>query len=164
MVRKQEQKDCWNGLWVSSQPIILPAEENSHKFSMAVVFTTSAATLTALQYAAAWVAQLEARLRIIVPQVVPYPLPLDRPCVPPEFRVRAVRAWCEQEAIGARIEIHLCRNACECLKQGLAPASLVLLGVRKTWWPFTSEARLVRALQQAGHQVLAVKHRFSLCS
>ena len=164
MVRKQKQKDYRNGLWVSSQPVVRPAEENSHKFSLVVVFTTSAATLTALRYAAAWMDRLEARLRIIVPQVVPYPLPLDRPCVPPEFRVRTVRAWCEQEAIEAQIEIQLCRNACECLKQGLAPASLVLLGVRKTWRPFTSEARLVRTLQQSGHQVLAVKHHFGLRS
>ncbi len=158
MIRKQEKKGRQNDLWFSPQPVVSPADENSNGFSLIVVFTTPAATLTALRHAAAWVGELGGRFRIIMPQVVPYPLPIDCPCVAPEFRTQPVLAWCEQAAIEARIEIHLCRNACDCLRQGLAPSSLVLLGVRKGYWPFTNETRLVRALRQAGHQVLAVKH------
>ena len=154
---EQETKQQRNSFEVFPQSVAGSAEKNSDDFSVVVVFTTPAATLTALRHAAAWVHQLRGRLWIIVPQPVPYPLPLDRPCVPPEFRAQTVRQWCEREAIEARIEIQLCRNACECLRQGLAPSSLVVLGVRKSWWPFTNEARLVRALQRAGHQVLAMK-------
>ena len=53
--------------------------ESEHLLDVAVVFTTTAATVAALRTAGALARQLDACIRMLVPQVVPYPLPLQSP-------------------------------------------------------------------------------------
>ncbi len=53
--------------------------QDANALSVTVVFTTVPATLIALQRGGELAQQLGARIRILVPQVVPYPLPIDRP-------------------------------------------------------------------------------------
>src|SRR5690348_10746492 len=65
-------------------------EATEQGLSVSVIFTNEPATMSALNRAAELASQLDARIRIIVPQVVPYQLPIDRPDVEPEFRARRV--------------------------------------------------------------------------
>ena len=132
------------------------AGEHSYTLSLTVLFTTVSGTLTALREAAHWAHQLGACIRILVPHVVPYSLPIDQPCVDPKFRLRHLRTICEQLPIETCIEIRLCRDARRCIQEALSPHSLIIIGNSPSRWPFTCEKRLVGKLRKAGHQVLFV--------
>lgn len=122
--------------------------------SVTVLFTTVPETLNALQQAAELAFDLEARIRILILQVVPYPLPIDQPPVHPDFRLRQFRTLWKEKRIHTRVDIWLCRDARQCLQNALAPNSLVVIGKRRAWWPFTRARRLERDLYKAGHQVI----------
>ena len=123
--------------------------------SVTIVFTTVSGTLIALQHGGELARQLGARIRILVPHVVPYPLPIDRPQVDPEFKVRRFRTLSVGGAIETQIDVRLCRDPYDAVMQGLCPQSVVLIGGRKRWWP-TREMRLARTLNRAGHHVIFV--------
>ena len=131
-------------------------EECPHALSLTVLFTTVSGTLSVLQMAAHWAHQLGACIRVLVAQVVPYPLPIDKPRVDPEFRLRHFRAFCEQAPVETSIEIRLCRDARQCIQEALLPRSLIVIGNRRSRWPWTYEKRLGQNLQKAGHQVVLV--------
>ncbi len=128
----------------------------SGEMYVTIIFTSISATLNVFRITADWINQLGIQIKILVPHVVPYPLPLDRPQVDPAFRLKQFRALCEQGPAGTRIEIKLCRNVCDCLLHSVTPHSLVLIGVRKRWWPFTCEKRWARSLERAGHQIILI--------
>jgi hypothetical protein len=130
-------------------------ESPEHGLSITVVFTTVAATLMALEQGGQLAQQLGARTRILVPHVVPYPLPIDRPPVDPEFRLRRFRTLSVEGAIETQIEVRLCRDSDQTVMQGLPPRSVVLIGGRKRWRP-TRERRLAKRLALAGHHVIFV--------
>jgi hypothetical protein len=131
--------------------------ESQTKFCLTVLFTSVKGTLTALREAARIAPQLSAGIRILVPYVVPYPLPIDQPRVDPLFRLRQFRTVCEQESIATRIDIRLCRDALQCVGESLPPDSLILVGISRNWWPFNQERRLMRCLTAAGYEVVPVR-------
>ena len=61
------------------------AGEANSKLNVAVIFTSIESTLSALRRAGALASRLRASITLIVPQIVPYPLPLTSPPVPPDF-------------------------------------------------------------------------------
>ena len=130
-------------------------EKNPHSLSLTVLFTSVPATLHALRKAAQLAHELHASIRILVPQVVPYPLPLDEPRVAPEFRLRHFRTLCEHEPIETHLDIRLCRDAHRCIHAALLPNSLIVVGSTNRW-PFSRQKRLARSLTKAGHEVLWV--------
>lgn len=130
-------------------------DADSNSLPLTVLFTTVGGTLSALREAAILARHLGAQIRILVPYVVPYPLPLDRPRVSPEFRLRYFRTRCSDEAIETRIDVRLCRDVRQCLQQSLYPQTLIVVGGVQSWWPFTFEKRLMRHLSRAGHHVIA---------
>ena len=114
-----------------------------------VVHTNTRETLCALKTAGALAAGLSARIRLLVLETVPYPLPLDRPSVATQFTERRFRTIAGESAVETRVEIHLVRDKQQTLAQLLEPHSVVVTGARCRWWhnPF-------RALARAGHQVI----------
>jgi hypothetical protein len=130
--------------------------ERVHRDALAltVLYTGVSETLAALREAAGLAFQLGATIRILVLEVVPYPLPLEHPRVEPEFRLRQFQSLWKGEPIETRIDVRLCRDARCCLRDELAPNSLVLVGERRTRWPFTREKRIARFLRAEGHQVI----------
>jgi hypothetical protein len=104
-------------------------------FELAVVFTGMQNTLAALRQAGRLARGLNSRIRLIVPQVVPYPLDLDSPPVLPEFSKRRFEGLAAAQRIETRIEIFLCRDGRVVLDQVLPARSTVLIGGRKRWWP-----------------------------
>ena len=99
---------------------------------------------------------LGACITLVVPQIVPYPLPLTGPPVPVDFNERRLRVIANNCRVETRVSIYLCRNALETLESVLKPHSLVVLGGRKRLWP-TPEKRLAVKLRHLGHQVVVTE-------
>ena len=125
------------------------------RLEVAVVFTSIRPTMAALGKAAALAGSLNGRITMIVPQVVPYHLPLRQAAEVREWNERRFRVLAEEVKVETQVRICLCRDRAEALRQVLAPASVVVLGGAKSWWP-TREKRLAKALRAAGHEVILI--------
>ena len=124
-----------------------------------VMFTDVPSTLKALRTAAELANSLSGRIRLLAPQVVPYPLPLDSPPVSREFTERRFQTLASDGSstalIDTRVELCWCRDRDEALCQALEPEALVVIGVHRSWWP-TAEKALARKLRRKGHHVVLV--------
>ncbi len=127
--------------------------EADSRLSVEVIFTSARPTVAALRTAGTLAARLNARIHLVVPQVVPHPLPLSSPPVLVDFSERRFRAIAEESGVETSVNLYLCRDAWETLLAVLKPRSLVVLGGPKRWWP-TAEKRLARTLRRAGHEVV----------
>jgi hypothetical protein len=137
----------------TGQPGRSPAEGTDKRLNIAVVFTSIEATLAALREAGTLAISLGARITLLVPQVVPYPLPLESPPVLVVFNERRFRVIASESPVSTNVQIYLCRDPFETLASVLSPCSLVVLGGPKRWWP-TRERRLASKLRRAGHEVV----------
>jgi hypothetical protein len=129
------------------------AGESEHRLAITVVFTSTSATTAALRKAGVLADNLNACIKLVAPQVVPYPLPLETPPVLLAFSERRFREIAMESPVETTVQIFLCRDRWETLKGVLAPHSLVVVGGRRRWWP-TKEETLARKLRRAGHEVI----------
>ena len=145
-------------IWLDqpAAPACESTQAEGEKLEVVVVYTGVKQTLAALRAGACLARGLAARIRLVVPQLVPFPAQLDEPLVRTDFVERKFRTLAEQAAIETNVDIRLCRDWETGVLQGLKPGSRVVLGARMRWWPGAREGRLVRALQKRGHQVLLV--------
>jgi hypothetical protein len=118
-----------------------------------VLHTTIAETLQALKTAAQLADGLSARIRLLVLDVVPYPLPLDRPNVPLAFTRRRFRTLAANSSIETNIDIHLVRDPDQTIESILEPHSVVVMGAHRSWWP-NAHSRVATRLERLGHQVV----------
>jgi hypothetical protein len=118
-----------------------------------VLHTSIAETLQALKTAAHLAEDLAARIRLLVLEVVPYPLPLDRPNVTLPFTHRRFRTLAENVSVETTVDVHLVRDREKVLESILEPHSVVVIGTRRTWWP-NRNRKFARRLERAGHQVV----------
>ncbi len=118
-----------------------------------VVFTSVPATLTALKKAAELAHRLGGHITLLVPQVVPFPLPLESPPVLLDWNERRFQMIAEESPVETTVHLYLCRDRQAALLKVLRRNSLVVLGGPGGWWP-TSERRLARSLRKAGHEVI----------
>ncbi len=123
------------------------------ELNVAVVFTSIDATLAALKEAGTLASRLSGRITLLVPQIVPYPLPLTSPPVLLDWNERRFRVIATECPVETTVQIYLCRDRTETLLRALKPRSLVVVGGVKRWWP-TPESRLVKKLHRAGHEVI----------
>jgi hypothetical protein len=128
-------------------------EELQSRLNISVVFTSLDATVTALREAGSLAERLAARITLVVPQIVPFPLPLTSPPVLLDFQEKRFRGIAAESPVEVRVELYLCRDGLETLKTVLKPHSLVVIGGRKRFWP-TRESRLARRLRAMGHEVI----------
>ena len=131
----------------------LEAEPKDHGLNVVVVCSSMEATRAALRKAGTLASQLNAQITLVVPQTVPYPLPLTSPPVLLDFAERRLRDLANESPVTVVIRIYLCRDRFETLDTVLKPRSLVVLGGRKRWWP-TAEKALARRLRHKGHEVI----------
>jgi hypothetical protein len=141
---------------VTGAPVRPFTEETGSKLDISVVFTSIEATLTALKEAGNLADSLGGRIALIVPQIVPYPLPLTSPPVLIDFSERRLRVIASNSKVETRVSIYLCRDPLETLRSVLKPHSLVVIGSRKSWWP-NPEKRLAAKLRHFGHQVVVTE-------
>jgi len=136
------------------------AESDSDRpnLRVTVVATSDRGTLAALRTAGKLAANLGACVALLKTQVVPFPLPLERPPVSTNFRGRQLYGLMREAGIEAEevtIQLCLCRDRNETLRRILRPNSLVVIGGPERWWR-RSERALERYLNRLGHQVVFV--------
>jgi hypothetical protein len=129
--------------------------EANSRLNIAVIFTSVEPTLSALRKAGTLASRLHACITLIVPQVVPYPLPLNRAPVPRDFAERHFRVIAGESPVETKVQVYLCRDRMEALRCVLKPHSLIVVGGSRGWWP-TPEQRLARQLRRSGHEVVFV--------
>jgi len=129
------------------------SETSDCSLEVIVLHTTTAGTLKALRTAAGFAEGLAARIRLLVLQVVPYPLSLNAPDVPVTFTRRRFRTIAADANIETHIDIRFGRDQAQMLAGSIKPRSVVVLGGRRRWWP-TAESRLAKRLERQGHQVM----------
>jgi hypothetical protein len=142
-------------VWVpaTGHPTLPAKVEADQKLNIAVVFTSVESTLSALREAGAIAQSLGARIQLVVPQVVPYPAPLESPPVLVEFSEKRFRVVAAESLVETSVQIYLCRNRFETLSSFLKRGSIVILGGPKRWWP-TKDEILARRLRFAGYEVI----------
>jgi len=123
-----------------------------------VLFTDVRSTLDALRCAAILPRAESAPIRLLVPQVVAYPLPLHEPAVQTSHLAQRLRTVAEQVQADTKVEILLCRDPWEAIHQALATPHLVVLGSRRRWWP-TREERIAKRLRAEGHYVVLTESK-----
>jgi uroporphyrinogen-III synthase len=142
---------------LANRKILAPAQGTAsakRKLNISVVFTSVESTLAALKEAGTLASSLGARITLLVPQVVRYPLQLENPPVSVDFSRERLREIASQSPVETRVHLYLCRDKIQTLIAALKPKSIVVLGGRKgRWWPTRDEA-LARALRRAGHEVI----------
>lgn len=129
------------------------AKERERDLRVNVVFTGIEQTREALRAAAVLAADLHARIVILVPEVVPYPAPLDSASVPRAFLVRRLLTAVKESRIETSIRVCVCRDRRIALSATLPRRSIVVIGGRTRWWP-TREQRLAAELSRQGHHVV----------
>jgi nucleotide-binding universal stress UspA family protein len=118
-----------------------------------VVFTNLDGAKTAFRLAGKLARDLGARVTVLVAQVVPYPLPLERPPVAVEFTEQALLRMVSEEEVETAIEVRLCRDSEETIREALVPESVVVMGGRRRWW-LIREWMLAWRLRRDGHHVI----------
>src|SRR5579864_1630346 len=109
-------------------PGLHPNREVAAKLEINVIFTTYQGTLAALRTAANLARNLDARIRFLVPQVVPFAFPLHNPPVSVAFTERrccAMAQACERVS-EVRVEVYLCREKKALLLRALRAHSVVV--------------------------------------
>jgi hypothetical protein len=127
--------------------------DNDQRLNISVVFTSVGATLAALRKAGDLASSLGGRITLVVPQVVPYPLPLESPPVLLDWNDRRFHVIAAESPVETVVRIYLCRDALDMLRGVLPAHSLVVMGGPRRWRP-TREKRLARQLRHAGHEVI----------
>jgi hypothetical protein len=118
-----------------------------------IPFRTPQLTKAALKHAARFAQGLNARVRLIDVHVVPYGVPLDRPTVNPKHLTRRLRQLAQESAVPVFGEVVYARDWEQGLRRSLAPGSLVLMAIKRSWWR-SSEKRLATRLRRLGHQIV----------
>lgn len=147
-----EQKNVPLAIGKYRVPSAIP-DSQVQGLNIAVVFTSVESTLAALKEAGELANNLGARIRLIVPQLVSYAVPLETPPVLVQFNENRFRVIASQSPVQTSVEIYLCRDRLSALQSALRPGSVVILGGAKRWWP-TRNKTLARQLRRAGYEVI----------
>jgi phage shock protein PspC (stress-responsive transcriptional regulator) len=124
-----------------------------HSAEIVVLHTGPETTNHALATANEMADWLRARIRLLVPKVVPYPLPLFEPPVSKEFTERQLRGIAAGLAVDIQIDVRVCRDLNVMLHSVLPKGTLVVLSGKRSILP-TAEKRLARRLRRLGHRVV----------
>jgi len=124
----------------------------SHELSVLVPYTTTDLTRAAFSAVVAFTRNLGAHVSLLAVQVVPFPLPLDRPAISMSFFEQELDAVARSIEVPVDAHVIIARDRELALDRGIAPGSLVVLATRKRWWP-TAQTKLARLLARTGHSV-----------
>ena len=132
-----------------------PHPKEDAKFEVDVIFTGFRSTLAAMQTASELTRNLDARIRLLVMQNVPLSWSVDCPPVSLNFieeRCRRMALQCA-EACEVKIDVYLCWDKWQALRQALSPRSLIVIGGKRRLWS-SQEQKLARRLESEGHRVV----------
>jgi hypothetical protein len=130
------------------------AESKAHagELRVFVPHTSRQLTKACLSAVSALTSNLGARVTLLAVQIVPFPLPLDRPDVAPQFVERELVAMAREIEAPVDVQVMIARDLDMGMRQGLTPSSLVVVAAKKRRWP-NAEVKLARSLARAGHSV-----------
>lgn len=129
------------------------------KLEINVIYTDCKATLAAIRYSARLATSLHARIRILLPAIVPYPLTLDACPVCEAHHRRLLSSVVDGMLIETVAEIVRCREYAD-LNRTIPSHSIVVVGRCRRWWsPLSVGNRLERALSAGGHIVIGGAHQ-----
>jgi hypothetical protein len=133
----------------------LAVEQERHQaeLDLVVPFTTPELTRSALNAADRMGGELNASLRLVKVQVVPYPLQIDQPPVYLEFLKNQLAQF--RSELPMTNEVRLSREAETGLLGALKCDSIVVLATRRRPWRTRNE-RLAAKLRRAGHKVVLI--------
>ena len=137
---------------VATPPELPGGRSGEHGLEISVIFTSLQATIAALKMAATLAKGFRAYIRLVVPEVVPYPVPLNYPTVRWEFREQKLREIACESSVDTMVLVYLCRDRLATLKAVLKPGSIVIIGGRRRWWP-TAEKNLAQNMRRLGREV-----------
>jgi hypothetical protein len=124
---------------------------------VALLFTSPEATVSALEKTAALLAGLNARIKLVAVETVPYTLALNNPPVPLAFNEQRLLDIARESPIETTAHLYVCRCPLETLTSVLKPGSILVVGTRNRWWP-TWEHKLGRKLESAGLRVVLLEY------
>ena len=117
-----------------------------------VPYTSVELTRAALTGATVLVRNLDLHITLFAVQIVPFPLPLERSAVAPDFLEQRLLVIAGEIEAAFDAQLIFARDLDFGMQRVLPPNSLVVVATKKSWWP-TSEAKLARSLARAGHSV-----------
>jgi hypothetical protein len=123
------------------------------ELDLVVPFTTPELTRTALNEAGRLGAGLQAKIRLLRIEIVPYPLDPQYPPVQPEFLQEQMETF--QSTLPIERNVLLARDFKPELCRRLRETSIVVLASRRRLWKTRTE-RLAAALRGAGRAVVLV--------
>jgi hypothetical protein len=130
--------------------------QHQARLDLVVPFTTPQLTQAALNAANRLGAGLNAEIRLLKVQVVPYPLDLTHSPVPEAFLEQQLRGF--RSEMPTHCEVRLAREAEAGLVSGLKRNSLVILASAKRPWATRTE-RLASCLRRTGYTVVMVSEK-----
>jgi hypothetical protein len=139
----------------------LPPQGPDPRLRLIVIHTTMDGTRSALRAVAALADGLGAVVGVLVAQVVPFHVPLDRPPVSLDFLRRRLCGLASEAGLQVaevRIQICLCRDRIRALHQSLHSRSLIFIGAQGRW-KSRHERKLAKVLSREGHFVILLDTR-----
>ncbi|HZR22160.1 MAG TPA: outer membrane beta-barrel protein [Vicinamibacterales bacterium] len=124
-----------------------------------VLATTFEATRSALETAVPLARGAGARLLVLVPQVMPYPVDLEQPVQSSTFVARRYREVVEELGGEAAIRVCVCRRPGD-IVQILPERAVVVVGAQPLGWLPNMTHRLARRISALGHHVVLVASLF----
>jgi hypothetical protein len=128
----------------------------ARRFVVNVLSTNERETYAALEAAAVLARNLDAVIRVVSFQIVPYPLELNEPCIPPGHTVAQLTPFLKNVTTETCVQVYYCRDIAAALVDTFAPKSLVIIGRKRRVWAMRANA-LTRLLRSCGHELVVVE-------
>jgi hypothetical protein len=125
----------------------------SPRLEIFVVSTSAELARATLKKTGSLANRLGARILLWVLQAIPYTLPLSASAELFSFDESLIRKIANDCQVDTTVFWCACRDEWGTLQAALSPESLVVVAVRRGWWP-TREKSLARKLRHAGHEVI----------
>ena len=103
---------------MTGPPELRFANANDAQLNVTVLFTSVEGTMAALRTAGALASKLGGRITIVVPEVVPYHLPINQPPVLHDWNEKRFRVLAAESSVETSVRFYLCRDEDEMLARG----------------------------------------------
>jgi hypothetical protein len=137
----------------NTSPTHLEALASEKVIEVVVLYTSVELAEAALKRAEELAHGMELRVRLVYAQIVPYPLPVDKPPINLDHLQHELALVSEHSGLAVEGEIVLARDIQTALQTTLKPHSIVVLASRRRLWR-TKEESLKKECVKAGHEVV----------
>lgn len=122
--------------------------------AVTVLHTSNRSTLRAVQEIVRLTHGLNPNIRLLVLQVVPYPLSIEKPDVALEFIGESLVELLLPIGLEIHVDIRVGRDRAAMLESAFTRQSMIVVGSGRRWWG-GADARVIKLLRRLGHQVIS---------